>query len=45
MTDEILKRKFSISKIKENPRKSVVVIDPRYEFNAPKYIDFTKFEK
>jgi hypothetical protein len=33
--------KFSISKIKENPRKSVVVIDPKYEFNAPKFFDFS----
>jgi hypothetical protein len=42
MTEDIFKRKFSISKLNENPRKSVVVIDSKYEFNAPKYIDFTK---
>lgn len=35
-------RKFSLSKIRDNPRKSVVVIDSRYEFNAPKYYDFKK---
>ena len=37
-----INRKFSISKIKDNPRKSVVKVDSKYEFNAPKYFDFSK---
>ena len=41
MTDNSLNRKLSIS-IKDNPRKSMVVIDSKYEFNAPKFVDFTK---
>ena len=39
MREEKLDRKFSISKLKENPRKSVVIIDSNYEFDAPKYCD------
>lgn len=37
-----LNRKFSISKIKDNTRKSVIKIDSKYEFNAPKYFDFNR---
>lgn len=36
------KKKFSISMITDKPRKSVIKIDSRYEFHAPKYFDFQK---
>ncbi len=42
MTDELFSRKFSISKIKDNnQRKSVIVYDQKYEFNASKFFDFS----
>ena len=42
MRDEKLNKKFSISKITDNPRRSVIVKDSKYEFNAPKFLDFSK---
>jgi hypothetical protein len=41
----IVNRKFSISKIKDNPRKSVVIRDQKYEFDAPNFFDFSKVDK
>jgi hypothetical protein len=37
-------RKFSISLIKGNPRKSIFKHDSKYEFDAPKFYDFTNTE-
>ncbi len=42
MTDDSQNRKLSVLKLKEAGRKSVVTIDSKFEFNAPKYFDFTK---
>jgi hypothetical protein len=37
----IVTKKLSIAKINENEnRKSIVKLDKKFEFNAPKYIDF-----
>jgi hypothetical protein len=42
MNDQTQNRKFSVFKIKDASRKSVVTKDSKYEFNAPKYFDFSK---
>lgn len=38
------KRKFSISMVKDK-RKSLFRKDPKYEFDAPKFFDFSKEEQ
>lgn len=40
VTHHVSKTKFSISQIR-NERKSVFKVDRRYEFNAPKFYDFS----
>jgi hypothetical protein len=42
--DQTQNRKPSVFKLKEAGRKSVVTIDSKFEFNAPKYFDFSKPE-
>jgi hypothetical protein len=35
-------RKFSVSKVNDNSRKSIVKTDKKFEFNAPKFYDLLK---
>ena len=39
----IIGKKYSISKTNEDNRKSIVKLDKKYEFKAPKFIDFTNY--
>jgi len=42
MTDNLKSKKLSLPNLNINPRKSVVRIDSKYEFDAPKFHDFSK---
>lgn len=44
MTDNIKNKKLSMPNLNYNSRKSVLKNDSKFEFDAPKYYDFSKID-
>ncbi len=42
MTENLKSKKLSMPNLNYNPRKSVLKIDSKFEFDAPKFYDFSK---
>ena len=42
MSDNLQSKKLSMPNLNNNPRKSVLRIDSKFEFDAPKFYDFSQ---